>query len=95
MLDLLSMTEQGGLVKGSWSVPYMRGRGIDYPTPAEPDKEILSAMAARDDAGTLPEWVIYNVLAWPSRLVYVSLFVVAALVYHRYRRAERMEPISA
>jgi hypothetical protein len=70
------------------------GNKLSETTPAEADKEILSAMAARDDGGTFPQWVMYYLLAWPARLVYVSLFVVAALVYHRFRRTERMKPIS-
>jgi hypothetical protein len=70
------------------------GSSLAETAPTETDKEILSAMAARDDAGTFPEWVIYYVLAWPSRLVYVSLFVVAALVYRKYRRVPGMTPVS-
>jgi hypothetical protein len=71
------------------------GNGLSEIAPARTDEEILSAMAARDDAGTFPEWVIYYLLAWPGRLVYASLFVAAALVYRRYRRDERLVPVSA
>lgn len=71
------------------------GKSLSEIAPARTDEEILSAMAARDDAGTLPEWVVYYLLAWPGRLVYASLFVVAALVYRKYRRAERLIPVSA
>jgi hypothetical protein len=71
------------------------GKSLSEIAPARTDEEILSAMAARDDAGTFPEWVIYRVLAWPVRLVYASLFVAAALVYRKYRRAESLIPVSA
>ncbi len=63
--------------------------------PADTDKEILLAMAARDDAGTFPQWILYYLVAWPSRLVYVSLFVVAAILYRKYRRVEGMTPLRA
>jgi hypothetical protein len=66
------------------------GNKLSETTPAEADKEILSAMAARDDAGTFPEWVIYYVLAWPGRLVYASLFVAAAFFYRKYGRPEKI-----
>jgi sensor domain CHASE-containing protein len=69
------------------------GNRLSEIAPAEADKEILAAMAARDDAGTFPQWVIYYLLAWPGRLVYVSIFVAAALVYRKQRRAERITPI--
>ena len=55
-------------------------------TPTETDMEILSAMAARDDTGTFHQWVIYYLLVWPTRVVYVSLFLAAALVYRKYWR---------
>lgn len=70
------------------------GTSLSEIVPAKADKEILSAMAARDDAGTFAEWVIYYLLAWPGRLVYASLFVAAALVYRKYRRAERLIAVS-
>jgi hypothetical protein len=71
------------------------GKSMSEIAPARTDEEILSAMAARDDAGTFPEWVIYRVLAWPGRLVYASLFVGAALVYRKYRRAESLISVSS
>jgi hypothetical protein len=77
------------------SVYAWNGKSLVEIAPAMTDQEILSAMAARDDAGTLSEWVIYYLLAWPGRFVYASLFVVAALVYRKYRRAERLIPVSA
>jgi len=71
------------------------GKSLSEVAPARTDQEILSAMAARDDAGTFPEWVLYYLLAWLGRLVYASLFVTAALVYRRYRRAEKLMPVGA
>lgn len=56
-------------------------------TPTEAEMEILSAMAARDDTGTFHQWVIFYLLAWPTRVVYVSLFLAATLVYRKYSRA--------
>lgn len=64
------------------------GRSLSEIAPARTDEEILAAMAARDDAGTFPKWVVYYLLAWPGRLVYASLFAVAAHVYRKHRRAE-------
>jgi hypothetical protein len=55
--------------------------------PAEIDKEILSAMAARDDAGTFNKWVVYYLLAWPVRVVYLLLLLVAVLSYRKNLRA--------
>ena len=52
-------------------------------------------MAARDDTGTFHQWVIYYLLAWPTRVVYVSLFLAAALVYRKYWRSARMTAINA
>jgi hypothetical protein len=51
------------------------------------DREILSAMRARDDAGTWMEWVIYRMLKWPSRVIYGLLIIAAAMLYRRHRRA--------
>lgn len=69
------------------------GKSLAETAPAKTDEAILSAMEARDDAGTFHEWVIYYLLAWPGRLVYASLFVAAALVYRKYRHAERLIPV--
>ena len=77
------------------SVYAWNGKSLSEIAPASTDKEILSAMAARDDAGTFPNWVIYYVLAWPGRLVYASLFLAAVFVYRKYRRAESRIPVRA
>lgn len=58
--------------------------------PEQIDKEILTAMAARDDTGTFNLWVLYWTLMWPVRLVYVLLFAVSAFVYFKKRRSARM-----
>jgi len=71
------------------------GTGLSEIAPAKIDEEILSAMAARDDAGTFPQWVLYYLVAWPGRLVYASLLVAAALAYRKYRRTERIALVSA
>jgi hypothetical protein len=76
------------------SVYAWNGKGLSEIAPASTDKEIFSAMAARDDAGTFPDWVIYYLLAWPGRLVYVSLFLAAALRYRKYRRAHSLTPLT-
>jgi hypothetical protein len=65
------------------------GKRLSEVAPGAADKEILSAMAADDDAGTLHQWVTYHLLAWPGRLVYVLLFVVAALIYRKNRLTGR------
>ena len=77
------------------SVYAWNGNSLAEIAPTVADQEILSAMAARDDAGTFPEWIIYRLLAWPGRLLYASLFVAAALVYRKYRQAEKLIPVSA
>lgn len=59
------------------------GNNLSEVAPAEIDKEILSAMAARDDAGTFNKWVVYYVLAWPVRVVYVLLLLAAVLSYRK------------
>lgn len=59
---------------------YARNSNQLVETPAtKVDKEILAAMAARDDAGTWNQWVAYGLLAWPVRLIYIVLFVIVAL----------------
>ena len=70
------------------------GHKLSEAAPMKADQEILSAMAARDDAGTFNQWVLYYLVKWPLRLVYVSLFVVAALLYRRHSRVETMTATS-
>ena len=70
------------------------GHKLSETAAAPADKEILSAMAAREDAGTFNQWVLYYLVKWPLRLVYVSLFVVAALLYRRHSGVETMTATS-
>jgi hypothetical protein len=56
------------------------------------DEEILSAMAARDDTGDFHRWVIYRMLAWPMRIVYVPSIIFVVLLYRGHRRAARKLP---
>jgi hypothetical protein len=58
--------------------------------PTEVEEELLAAMAARDDTGTLGRWIFYSLLAWPLRFIYVILFVVAAVLYLRNNVLRRL-----
>ena len=44
------------------------------------EKAIFAAMAARDDSGTWFRWAIFRLLVWPVRVVYVLLFIAAAVL---------------
>jgi hypothetical protein len=61
------------------------GNGLVSTSPTAADEEILKAMAARDDAGTLNLWVVYTLLVWPVRIIYLALFAGAALGHSEYR----------
>jgi len=61
------------------------GNGLVETSPTAADEEILTAMAMRDDTGSLRQWMIYWVMAWPLRIIYIVLFVVATLGYSQYR----------
>src|SRR6267143_1434047 len=62
------------------------GEELVVSTPDATDRQILAAMAARDDAGTLNQWVIYWLLRWPVRIAYGLLFFVIWVLYRRGRR---------
>jgi hypothetical protein len=59
-------------------------------TPDATDRQILAAMAAHDDTGTLNQWVFYWLLKWPVRIAYVLLFFVTWVLYRRGRRAKTL-----
>jgi len=61
------------------------GNGLVETSPTAADEEILTAMATRDDTGSLRQWMIYWVMAWPLRIIYIVLFVGATLGYSQYR----------
>jgi len=61
------------------------GNGLVETSPTAADEEILTAMAMRDDTGSLRQWMIYWVMAWPLRIIYIVLFVGATLGYSQYR----------
>ena len=61
------------------------GNGLVETSPTAADEEILTAMATRDDTGSLSRWVVYWVMAWPLRIIYIVLFVGATLGYSQYR----------
>lgn len=61
------------------------GTGLVETSPTAADEEILTAMATRDDTGSLTQWIAYRLLAWPLRIVYIALFVGAVLVSGQYR----------
>jgi len=61
------------------------GNGLVETSPTAADEEILTAMATRDDTGSLRQWMIYWVMAWPLRIIYIVLFVGATHGYSQYR----------
>lgn len=61
------------------------GSALVQTSPTAADAEILTAMATRDDTGSLNRWVVYGVIAWPLRIIYIALFVGAALGGGQYR----------
>lgn len=69
------------------------GAGLSEVQPSAGDRAILAAMAARDDSGTWFRWVIFHLLIWPVRVIYISLFIVTAIVYRKNRRAVANAPI--
>lgn len=72
--------------KGAINAVYEHNGAVLVETsPTAADEEILAAMATRDDTGSLSQWVVYRVIAWPLRIVYIVLFVAAALGSGQYR----------
>ena len=61
------------------------GNGLVETSPTAADEEILTAMATRDDTGSLRQWMIYWVMAWPLRIIYIVLFVGTTHGYSQYR----------
>jgi len=67
--------------KGALNAVYEHnGTVLVETSPTAADEEILTAMATRDDTGSLSQWVIYWVIAWPLRIIYIVLFVGATLL---------------
>jgi hypothetical protein len=64
------------------------GQGMSQATPSIEDREILSAMAARDDAGTWSFWGIYRFLSLPFLIVYY-LLMTTILIFIMVRRRSR------
>jgi len=66
------------------------GRQLVERQPSAFDREILSALAARDDAGTFNHWVMYDFMRLPALAVYYLLLVGAvwwlALRHRRHPR---------
>jgi hypothetical protein len=62
------------------------GKKLAEIAPAEIDQQILAAMAARDDSGTLSSWIIYFLLKWPLRMVYLLLLFAVGTIYLKRRR---------
>lgn len=58
-------------------------RMVEVPL-SDNDKEILSAMAAHDDAGTFAYWSLYTVFRWPVLIVYGLLLIVGAMLCRRF-----------
>jgi hypothetical protein len=84
--DRLLVYEGRADVKDAINVVYERNANqLVETTPTEVDEEILAAMASRDDTGTFHQWIAYGLLAWPVRVVYILLFVSAALLFRRSR----------
>lgn len=68
--------------KGAINAVYEHnGNGLVETTPTAADQEILTAMATCDDTGSLNQWVVYSLIAWPLRIIYILLFVGAALTF--------------
>jgi hypothetical protein len=66
------------------------GQKMSQVTPSDADHQILSALAARDDAGTWTDWGIYRAFSLPLLLGYYSLLigiVIGVLLCHRFRSA--------
>ena len=59
------------------------GTGLFEVHSSNDDRAILAAMAARDDSGTWPEWVVFRLLVWPTRFGYVVLLLVGFLIYRK------------
>ena len=71
------------------------GEELVVSTPDAADRQILAAMAARDDTGTLNQWVIYWLFRWPVRIAYGLLFFVIWVLYRRGRRAKTLLPMAS
>ena len=66
------------------------GQKMAQVTPSDVDHQILSAIAARDDAGTWTDWGLYRAFSLPLLLSYYSLLigiVIGVLLRHRFRLA--------
>lgn len=65
------------------------GTKLGETTPSSEDMQILTAMAARDDAGTWVNWGLYRALFVPVLLGYYALLVLAVSVLFISRRLTR------
>lgn len=66
------------------------GQRMTQVTPSDDDRQILSAIAARDDAGMWMDWGNYRAFSLPFLLSYYSLLigiVIGVLLRHRCRSA--------
>jgi hypothetical protein len=71
------------------------GEELVESTPDATDRQILSAMAARDDTGTLNQWVIYWLLRWPVRIGYALLFILIWVLYRSGGRAKTLVRVAS
>lgn len=80
---------QGGKVaKPATRIFDWNGQSMASVPPSAVDEEILSAMAAHDDAGTFSYWSVYIVFRWPILLFYALLLVLAGRLYRRFHRSQ-------
>lgn len=65
------------------------GRNIVQVTPTHDDLQILSALAAHDDAGTAMQWALYRSVKIPALLLYcILLLSIGAYILFRKRTAK-------
>jgi hypothetical protein len=67
------------------------GQGMSQSRPSTEDREILSAMAARDDAGTWNFWGIYRFLSLPFLIVYYLLMTTILIFIVVRRRSQNLK----
>jgi hypothetical protein len=76
--------------KNSTSVYVWSGESMSEVTATAADREVLSAMEARDDAGGFADWVMFRVLRDAALAgYYILLLAAAVLVWIRLRRKLR------
>ncbi len=77
-------------LKNGMSVYVWEGGQIVVVSPSAADRELLSALEARDDYGSYPAWVAFRLIKYAALIgFYIILVCVAGLILPRSQRSLR------